>query len=132
MADSYKHTRHGVHLINYHFVWVPRRRRPVLVGPVAERLEVLMRGKASELGLSVLLLAIRPDHIHLFVAASPDSAPAQIAHRLKGYTARVLRQEFPHLLRLPSLWTHASFVSTAGNVSAATIERYIAAQSARA
>jgi len=91
-----------------------------------------MRGKTAELGLEVLRLAIRPDHLHFFVAAHPDIAPSQIAHRLKGYTARVLRQEFPHLLRLPSLWTHASFVSTAGNVSAATIERYIAAQSTRA
>ena len=132
MDDSYRHTRHGVYLIYYHFVWAPRRRRPVLVGAVADRLEALMRDKAAELGLDILRLAIRRDHVHIFIAAHPDIAPAQIAHRLKGYTARVLRHEFPHLLRLPSLWTHSSFVSTAGNVSAATIDRYIAAQSTRA
>jgi putative transposase len=39
-----------------------------------------------------------------------------------------LRQEFPHLLRLPSLWTHSYFCRTAGNVSAAVIEQYIQAQ----
>jgi putative transposase len=42
-----------------------------------------------------------------------------------------LRQEFPHLLRLPSLWTRSYFCSTAGNVSSQTIQRYIAEQRTR-
>ncbi|MGH9877961.1 MAG: transposase, partial [Nitrososphaerales archaeon] len=33
-------------MINYHFVWIPRRRRPVLTGAVAKRLEQLLREKA--------------------------------------------------------------------------------------
>lgn len=55
-----------------------------------------------------------------------------IVFRLKGATARLLRQEFVHLRRMPSLWTTSYFVSTAGNVAAETIERYIQAQSTRA
>jgi putative transposase len=42
-----------------------------------------------------------------------------------------LRQEFPHLLRLPSLWTRSYFVSTAGHVSSHTIQRSIAEQRTR-
>jgi len=39
------------------------------------------------------------------------------------------RAEFPALRRrLPTLWTRSYFVGTAGTVSAATIQRYIAAQ----
>ena len=49
-------------------------------------------------------------------------------HRLKGYTARILRAEFPVLLKLPSMWTRSYFVSTAGKVSSATIRRYIEEQ----
>lgn len=51
--------------------------------------------------------------------------------RLKGYTARVLRQEFPDLLKLPSLWTRSYFCATAGKVSSETIRRYIEQQTAR-
>jgi putative transposase len=76
-------------------------------------------------------LAIQPDHLHLFVSAPPSLAVSQIVFRLKGYTARVLRKEFPHLLRLLSMWTTAYFASTAGNVSQETIRRYIEAQSTR-
>ena len=118
-------------LIKYHLIWIPRRRRKVLVGPIAGRLEQLLRKKAAELNVAVEHLAIHPDHLHLFVSAPPSLAVSQIVFRLKGSTSRVLRQEFPHLLRLPSLWTTAYFASTAGNVSQDTIRRYIEAQSKR-
>jgi REP element-mobilizing transposase RayT len=37
----------------------------------------------------------------------------------------------PELHKLPSLWTHSHFVSTAGHVSAKTIQEYIERQSRR-
>ncbi|HEY7416658.1 MAG TPA: transposase, partial [Ktedonobacteraceae bacterium] len=40
-----------------------------------------------------------------------------------------LREEFPHLKRMPSLWTRSIFVSTAGNVSQESIQKYIERQS---
>lgn len=132
MERGHKHGQHAVYALNYHFVWIPRRRRRVLVGTIAQRLDALVREKVDELGMEVRELAIQPDHVHLFISATPAWAPYQIAHRLKGYTARVLRDEFPVLRRMPSMWTTAYFVSTAGRVSAETIQRYIAAQSTRA
>lgn len=103
----------------------------MLIGALAERLRQLLSKKTSELGWPIVALEIMPDHVHLFISADPDVAPAQIMHRLKGYTSRVLRQEFPHLMRMPSLWTRSFFVSTAGMVSSKTIEQYIAAQKTR-
>ena len=127
-----KRTRHAVYNINYHFVWIPKYRVPVLVGPVAKRLSDLLHSKAAELGGEVLDLAIQPDHVHLFCSFPPTLAPYQIMYRLKGYTAHVLRREFPALnTRLPNLWTRSYYVSTAGHVSAATVRRYIDAQKGR-
>lgn len=119
-------------MLKYHLIWTPRRRRKVLVGNVANRLEALLREKAIELSLEVEHLAIRSDHLHLFVNAPPSLAVSQIVYRLKGYTSRELRQEFSHLAKMPSMWTTSYFASTAGKVSASTIERYIRAQSTRA
>ncbi|MGN8739976.1 transposase, partial [Bilifractor sp. HCP3S3_D3] len=42
-----------------------------------------------------------------------------------------LREEFPQLAKMPSLWTRSYFVSTAGNVSSETIEWYIRTQKTR-
>jgi putative transposase len=48
---------------------------------------------------------------------------------MKGRSSRLLRDEFPALKRMPSLWTRSYFISTAGNVSSEIIQRYIEAQS---
>jgi hypothetical protein len=64
----------------------------------------------------------------LFVNVPPTVPAHKVANAIKGRSSRYLRQEFPHLLKLPSLWTHSYFVSTAGNVSSETVRRYIEEQ----
>jgi putative transposase len=128
MSQDYRHLNTSVSLINFHFVWIPRRRRKVLLGPVAERLSDLLKQLAETIDCSVIALEIMPDHVHLFLNCPPRWAPDQIMFRIKGTSSRILRQEFPHLLKMPSLWTRSYFCSTAGNVSSETVRRYIEAQ----
>ncbi len=128
MNQQYRHNRHSVSLMNFHFVWIPRRRRKVLIGEVATRLEEIIKEVCSELNLNILAMEIMPDHIHLFVSCPPNIAADQIMFRIKGRSSRILRKEFPHLQKMPSMWTRSYFVSTAGNVSTETIKRYIAEQ----
>jgi len=130
MSD-YQHSRNKVYLIQYHLVWCPKRRKPVLVGKIKERLEQIIYEVAEELGIKVLELEVNPDHIHLFISAYPTIPVHKIVKRIKGRTSRILRQEFPELLKLPSLWTHSYFVATIGDVSKETIEKYIEAQKGR-
>lgn len=125
---DYQRDEHRVHLIVYHLIWCPKRRKPVLVGDVAAECRKLIDGKCQELGWTILELAIQPDHVHLFVRAWPTDSAAEIVKKCKGLTSFRLRKQFPHLLRLPSLWTRSYFASTAANVSADTIKRYIEAQ----
>jgi len=131
MPQSHRHQSTSVSLVNYHLVFCPKRRKKILVDRVEARLEALVRGKAGKLDCAALELAVRPDHVHLIISCPPTLAPHQVARRIKGYTSRVLRQEFAYLKRLPSLWTRSYFVSTAGNVSSATIARYIEEQDTR-
>ena len=131
MSSTYQHTNSSVYLLNYHFVFCPKRRRKVLVGKLKDRLNELLEQKASELNWNIISMEIMPDHVHMFMAATPQTSPRQIMHRLKGYTARILRQEFPELMKMPSLWTRSFFVSTAGNVSSKKIQHYIKTQRTR-
>jgi putative transposase len=128
MAQQYRHKNTSVSLLNYHFVWIVRRRRRVLTGSIKQRLEVLVHDVARELKCEVISLAVEPEHVHLFLNCPPDLAPSQLMHRIKGSTSHTLRKEFPFLLKLPSMWTRAYFVSTAGNVASSTVQKYIEAQ----
>lgn len=130
-TDTLEHQRdeHRVHLIVYHLIWCPRRRKPVLVGKVRERLQQLVEEKCKEKGWVILSLAIQPDHVHLFVRVWPSDSAAFVVKEIKGVTSRRLRQEFsPVFSKLPSVWTRSYFASTAGAVSADIIQWYIDAQ----
>ncbi len=136
MSQEYRHSNTSVTLINYHFVWIPRRRRPVLKGKIVNRLKQLLYEKSKELdieivALEIVALEIMADHVHLFVNCSPILASSQIMFRLKGYTARILRKEFPILMRFPSMWTTSFFCSIAGNVSSKTVQKYIEEQNTK-
>jgi putative transposase len=126
---DYKHEQHSVHLVVYHIIWCPKRRRKMLVGPVRDRLRQIIGEVATEHEWEIIRLAIQPDHVHLFIRANPYTLPSDIPRLIKGRSSHALREEFPHLLKLPSLWTRSYFLSTAGTVSQETIQRYIERQS---
>jgi len=128
---EYQHSRNQVYLLNYHLVWCPKRRRPILTDGVAQRLKQIFVQVAEEKWVKILALEVQPDHLHLFVSCYPQLVVHKLVKAFKGRSSNILRKEFPSLLRLPSLWTNSYFVSTAGNVSSETIRKYIEAQSTK-
>jgi putative transposase len=125
---DYQRDEHRVHLIVYHLIWCPKRRKALLTGKLKERLVQLIGQKCLEKGWDILELAVQPDHLHLFVRVWPSDSAAEVVKELKGFTSSHLRQEFqPILSKLPS-WTRSYFARTAGHVSAETIQKYIEAQ----
>ena len=123
-ADYNTHN-HVKFLVNYHFVFIPKRRRKVLTGAIATRVRQIFAELAIEKGWDILALEVAPDHIHLFISVKPTDTPHLIIKAFKGRSSRYLRQEFPELLKLPSLWTSSYFVSTAGNISSESVRKYI-------
>ncbi|MFL5624783.1 MAG: IS200/IS605 family transposase [Ktedonobacteraceae bacterium] len=126
---EYQRDEHRVHLIVYHLIWCPKRRKPVLAGKLKDRCQQLIEAKCQEKGWTIFTLAIQPDHIHLFVRVWPSDSASDVVKQLKGYTSFFLRKEFkPLLSKLPSLWTRSYFSSTAGAVNAQMIQEYLDAQ----
>ena len=129
MEARYRKNAGAVFSLKYHLVWCPKYRRPVLVDDVESRLRGLLAGRAAELGMTLHTLEVMPDHVHLFVESDPTRSVAEIVNRLKGFTARFLRREFPALRsRLPCLWSRSYYAGTVGTVSEAVIRRYIESQ----
>jgi putative transposase len=128
MNNNYPRDEHRIHWIVYHLVWTPKRRKAVLTGDIAIDCKALIEKKCAEMGWTILELAIQPDHVHLFVQAWPITSAAEIVKQCKGLTSHELRQKYPILKRLPSLWMRSYFAATAGNGSAEAIQGYIAAQ----
>jgi putative transposase len=128
MSRGYDKNNTCVYQMLYHLIWIPKRRKKVLVNDIKERLISLIEEKLIELDCSVVQLSVMSNHVHLFVRSNPKLSPNHIILQVKGFTSYKLRKEFPELKKLPSLWTNSYFISTAGNVSKFVINRYIEEQ----
>lgn len=80
------------------------------------RMQQIIFELVQEHSWKLIALEIMPDHVHLLINAPTNESPAQVAKRsgIKGRASRILREEFPDLLKLPSLWSPSYFVATIG------------------
>ncbi len=122
----------AVYNVNYHFIWCPRYRKPILEeAGIKEFLEDQIYTIAATKECEVLVLEVMPDHIHLFISTTPFEYPTGIVKVLKGVTALRLFKKFPELRNKywkGKLWSPSYYVGTAGHVSAETIQEYIEEQ----
>jgi putative transposase len=130
MESQIRYTPHAVYQINDPFVWIPRYRKTVMQGDIADGLKQLIYAIAQQYEFDILAREGMPDHVHLFVSAPPKYAPAQVVRLFKGVTSGKLKQAFEYLRRQywgknATLWAESYYVGTAGHVSAETIRKYI-------
>ena len=126
---KYKKDKHIVYSCQYHVIFCPKYRRPVLVNEIEKRLKELIFEKRNEYGYEVLDIEIMSDHVHLLLDTNPKIGIFKVVNKIKGYTSRKLREEFPQLKsRLPTLWTRSKFISSAGTVTLEVVKEYIERQ----
>ena len=114
----------------YHVIWCTKYRRKVLDTQIQGRLKQLIRKKQDAYAYEIREVETHPEHVHLLIEIPPLHSVDKIIGKIKGYTAKVLREEYPSLKsRLPSLWTRSKFVSSCGGVTLQVIKDYIEGQS---
>ena len=118
-----KSNNNVIYSCKYHVVFCPKYRRPVLVDGVDDRLKELIKETCDQLNVEIIEMEIMPDHVHLLMEVDPQYGIHKAVKRIKGYSSRVLRQEFPWLKsRIPTLWTNSYFVSTVGGAPLSVIK----------
>src|SRR5476649_2257867 len=83
--------------VGYHLIWCPKYRRKVLTGDIEQRLKELLLIKSQDISVKIEQMEVMPDHVHIFVKTDPTNSPHYIVQQLKGYTSRLLPQEFASL-----------------------------------
>ncbi|MCC6446580.1 MAG: IS200/IS605 family transposase [Armatimonadetes bacterium] len=117
MSAKNRKSGNKAYVVHDPIVFCPKDRCQCLVGAVQERVDPRIRPKVAELGGEIIALEVQPDHVHLFVALTPDLAPHPIIAQVMGLTSRVCREALPSLLKRPSLWNRSYFLSTIGYTS---------------
>ena len=86
----YRHGNHSVGLAHVHLVWIPKRRKKVLVDQVKIRLAAILSEVATEKGWLIKGLEIAPDHVHVLIEHGSDVAIHKIVKALKGRSRTVV------------------------------------------
>jgi len=130
MGD-YRKGSHTVFQCHYHFVFVPKYRKPVLRGEVALRVRELIREICRSHDMEIMKGHVRPDHVHLVLSVSPTMAPSRVMQAIKGKTSHHLLRDFRSLRKAfwgRHFWARGYFVATSGNVTDEVLAKYIAEQ----
>lgn len=127
-----KRTKHAVYDLKYHFVWIPKYRKKLLRGDVAEFVGKVFVRIATEYDWGIEEMSIQSDHVHLFMHVPPKYAPARVVQIMKSISAREIFEEFPQLrkrLWAGEFWSDGYFVRSVGDqVTAQIIKKYIHSQ----
>lgn len=124
------HSKHNlIYSCQYHVIFTPKWRRPILIDDIEIRMRQLIEEKQVEFEYEIIELEIMPDHVHLLIDICPQIGVRNTISKIKGYTAHIIREEFPHLKsRMPGMWTRSCFISTVGSVTLEVVKQYIEAQ----
>jgi putative transposase len=128
---KYRHGSHTVYACQYHFVFIPKYRKPVLRGEIGTRLRDLVREICKTLDIEIVQGHIRPDHVHLLLNVPPTLSPSRVMNAIKGKSSIRLMRDFRSLNRTfwgRHLWARGYFVATSGNITDEVIAKYIADQ----
>ena len=121
------HTRHRM---LYHIVWIPKYRKRVLTGAIAEKIKELLQECADVNRWRINELTIKRDHVHMLIQLRPDVSVSKAIQLFKGKSSYAIRKEFPDLKEFywgksDSFWSDGFFVETVGQVSEEKIKEYI-------
>jgi putative transposase len=114
--------------LKVHIIWIPKYRKRVLVGQVAERARDVLRQIAMEHELDIITGKVASDHVHMFIAYRPTHSVSKIVQWLKGTSSRILLSEFAHLRKEfwgRHLWARGYCAISSGNITDEMIQKYI-------
>ena len=120
---SYRTNCHSKYDLKVHLIWVPKYRKRVLLGKVAERTRDLLRQICMDHEVDIISGKVSSDHVHIFVSCRPQMAISKLVQYLKGTSSRILLQEFAHLRK--QFWGRGYMAVSSGNITDELIAKYI-------
>ena len=128
MKVKYWSGAHTKYRLMIHIVWIPKYRKRILRGALAERIKELLQECADVNRWNIEELNIQPDHVHIVVQFRPDVSVSKMVQLFKCKSSRRVRQEFPELEEFywgDSFWGDGFFAETTGKVDLDVIKSYV-------
>ena len=123
-----KSTAHTKYDLRYHFVFLPKYRKRVLKGKLADRIEGMIRFACQIHEWEIYELAVQLDHVHIYMSCQPKRSAAKVMNIIKGGTSKKIRELFPELDEVywgSTFWADGYMVKSVGTMTDKVISNYI-------
>jgi putative transposase len=84
MSELYQSLSHSKWDCKYHVVFVPKRRRKAIYGPVRRELGKVFHALAQQKECRIIEGHLMPDHVHMCIAIPPKHPVASVIGFLRG------------------------------------------------
>ena len=107
---------HVAYQIQYHVVWISKRRRKLFTDGIKDYLDKTIRSVVIDRYPDVYVheLNIQIDHVHALLEIPPKYCVGTVIGHIKGATSRLMRMHFDLLRHARELWGDGYYVSTVG------------------
>lgn len=127
---------HQVYELGYHIIFCTKYRHKVLTGETEVACRNVISETCANYGWMLEEIEVMPDHVRMFVKASPQTAPAEIARTVKSISAVRIFTQFPKLKGRKfwgnGLWSPSTYFGSVGHISEDIVRKYIQTQKERA
>ena len=133
MADRYvRHSRRKYNL-KAHIVLVTKYRKQILNSFIADNVKQKICDICNSKGYSIIAMETDKDHIHFLISYDTTDRVCDIVKLIKQQTTYYLWQKYPDFLskrywKHKIFWSDGYFACSIGEVSSATIQKYIESQ----
>lgn len=133
MDNRYNRKNHRKYSLKVHIVIVTKYRKKILKDSIAEDVKQYILDIATENGYEILAMETDKDHIHFLIGYDCTDCVANIIKIVKQKTTYLLWQKYNRYLskcywKKKIFWSDGYFACSIGEVSTATIQRYIETQ----
>lgn len=124
------YTQRYVYNFHFHLIWSTKYRNQTFNTPaLAQEMKDLLLQTAEKNNIVIEKLEVMPDHVHLLLSFPPSKAPTSAIKALKGRSAQLFLANHPEVRKSQywggHLWSPSYYMSTLGNMSKETVEKYI-------
>ena len=124
------YTRRYVYNFHFHLIWVTKyRHKTFTTDELSNEMKEILWQVAEDNEIVIEKMEVMPDHVHVLISFPPSKAPTSAIKALKGRSAFIFLRRHPEIRQSQywsgHLWSPGYYMSTLGNMSKETVEKYI-------
>ena len=133
MDNRYSRHNRRKYSLKEHIVLVTKYRKQILKGSIADDAKQQIYDICNSKGYGIIAMETDKDHIHFLISYDTTDRVCDIVKLIKQQTTHYLWQKYPNFLskcywKHKIFWSDGYFACSIGEVSSATIQKYIESQ----